>query len=103
MKTMNDTRRRVRRNHGGATLLTSLTLASVLALGGMFALGNGAVLVRNEVAERAAVGVAERLAAVHAACSLLLQVLGGEHALDFSPVVFALIRRTVDVVYSLHI
>ena len=41
MKTMN--RRRARKNQGGVTLLMSLALVCALALGGLFAFGNGTV------------------------------------------------------------
>ena len=67
------------------------------------ALRHGAVLVGHEVAERAAVGMAERLTAVHAARGLFLKFRVGKHALDFAPVARALVNRTVDVVCSLHI
>ena len=66
-------------------------------------LRHGPVLVGHEIAERTAVGMAERLAAVHAARSLFLQLLIGKRALDFVPVALALVRRTVDVVYAVHI
>ena len=66
------------------------------------ALRDRAVLVGNEVPERAAVCMAEGLAAVHAARGLFLQFVVGKGPLDFVPVAFALLGRAIDVVYSLH-
>ena len=67
------------------------------------ALRDGTVLVGHEISERTAVGVAERLAAVHAAGGLLFQVLVRKRAFNLFPVVLALFHRAVDVMYSLHI
>ena len=66
------------------------------------ALRHGAILVGNEIPERAAVGMAEGLAAVHAARGLFLQFVVGKRPFDFVPVAFALFHRAIDVVYSLH-
>ena len=67
------------------------------------ALRHGAILVGNKIPERAAVGMAEGLAAVHAARGLFLQFVVGKRPFDFVPVAFALLGRAIDVVYSLHI
>ena len=87
------------------TMCEDILRDSVKAYAGVrgIALRDSTVLVGYEVAERTTVGVAERLSAVHAACGLFLQLLVGEHALDLAPVARALLRRTVDVVYTLHI
>ena len=67
------------------------------------ALGDGAVLVRHQVAERAAIGVAERLAAVHAARRLFLQGGVWKEGFDLLPVAFALFRGPVYVLDSFHV
>ena len=67
------------------------------------ALRHGTVLVGHEVAERAAVGVAERLAAVHAARRLFLQGGVWKEGFDLLPVAFALFRGPVYVLDSFHV
>ena len=67
------------------------------------ALGYGAVLVGHEVPEGTRVGVAKRLAAVHAAECLPLEFFVLKQTLDLAPVMGAHLGRTVDVVNTLHI
>lgn len=63
---------------------------------------DGLVLVRHQVAQRAAVAVAEGLPAVHAAGDLLADVLRRNPAFDLLEVVLALIGVAVDVVNAFH-
>ena len=66
------------------------------------ALRHGAVLVGDKIPKRAAIGMAEGLAAVHAARGLFLQLVVGKRPFNFVPIAFALFQRAIDVVYSLH-
>ena len=66
------------------------------------AVRDGAVLVGDEIAERATVGMAEGLPAVHAARDLLADVVRRKAAFDFPEVVATFVHVAVDVVNAAH-
>ena len=64
---------------------------------------DGAVLVRDEIAERTPRAMAEGKSAALAALDLRLEVFKGEELLDFLEVALALFHRTVIIVNAFHI